>query len=328
MGYSGTRMHEFDLIAGLASRLDRDGPGVLVGHGDDAAVLDGGLVVAIDAIVEDVHFRRRLSSPQDIGWKAIAVNVSDLAAMGAAPTAAVMALARPADLTVADINACYDGMREAADRWGLSLVGGDTVRAPAWMLAVTALGRLDRAPVTRGGARAGDAVVVVGALGAAAAGLQGLEAGREVPPELAEAHRRPRALPAAGALLAAAGATAMIDVSDGLGADLRHLCEASGVGMRVDLAALPVADGVPALVTPGELWRVVCGGGEDFALAACVPSAAAEAAAAQAAAAEAGVAWAVIGEVVPAPARGPLVTAALPGGGRLALDRFGYDHGT
>jgi thiamine-monophosphate kinase len=300
---------------------------VLIGHGDDAAVIavgDRGVCVTVDMLVEGVHFRRDLSSWADIGWKAVAVNVSDLAAMGAIPFGAVVGLCRPAALAEVDVEACYTGMREACDRWALKLLGGDTVRGPVFVLSVTALGHIqpDRV-VTRAGGRPGDRLILVGALGAASAALCQVEAGQPPHPDLLAAHRRPVALPAAGRVLAAHGARAMIDVSDGLGADLGHLCAASKVGARLSAAALPVASGVADLAGRG-LWRVVCGGGEDFALVAALPPQAAETAARAASAAE-GVPAAVVGELIPL-SEGPAVLLELPGGGRIALDHMGYDH--
>ncbi|MGH8907408.1 MAG: thiamine-phosphate kinase [Egibacteraceae bacterium] len=315
-------MGEFGLIARIAPLLDTSGGDVVIGHGDDAAVIRvGGLqaVIAVDVVVEGVHFRRGLSSWDDVGWKAVAVNVSDLAAMGADPIAAVVGLCLPSDIAEGDVVALYQGLRAACDRWGLRLVGGDTVSGPALVVSVTVLGGVEPdAAVTRAGARLGDRLVVVGALGAASAALAQVNGGIEPDPALLAAHRRPVALPQAGRVLAAHGARAMIDVSDGLGADLGHVCEASGVGARVSAAALPVAPG--ALKVGG--WELVCGGGEDFALVAALPPKRAEAAALRAGAAE-GVPAAVVGEIVE-PGAGAVLE--LPDGGMLALDRMGYDH--
>ncbi|MGH8932589.1 MAG: thiamine-phosphate kinase [Egibacteraceae bacterium] len=316
-------MGEFDLIARIAPLLDGAGGDVVIGHGDDAAVVRVGgseVVVAVDVIVEGVHFRRDLSSWEDVGWKAVAVNVSDLAAMGAIPTAAVIGLCRPAGFREDDVEALYRGLRAACDRWALRLVGGDTVSGPALVVSVTAFGRVDGdGAVTRAGALPGDRLVVVGALGAAAAALAQLARGTTPDPGHLAAHRRPRALPEAGRRLAQHGARAMIDVSDGLGADLGHLCAASGVAATVTASTLPVAPG--ALEVGG--WRLVCGGGEDFALVAALPPERAEEAARAAAHAE-GVPAAVVGEI-----HEPQATAVvldLPGGGTLDLDRMGYDH--
>jgi thiamine-monophosphate kinase len=323
---------EFGLIAELAPFLSADdADGIAVGHGDDAAVLDLGerwVCLAVDVLVEDVHFRRDLSSPADVGWKAVAVNCSDIAAMGARPTAAVIGLCRPPHVPAEEITAIYAGMAEACAVWGLRLVGGDTVAAEALALSVTILGEVaPGAAVRRSGARPGDALVVVGGLGAAAAALAQVAAGNDPTPELLSAHRRPRALVAAGSALAAHGATAMIDVSDGLGADLGHLCEASGVAAVVRWDDLPVAEGVRAVAAHlgADPVALACGGGEDFALLAAVPADRAEAAARAAADAE-GVPAAVVG-TLHHPAEGlPSVRLVLPDGSSRDLGGLGYDH--
>lgn len=317
---------EFDLIARLAPLLDGAGDGVAVGHGDDAAVVtatEHGIVVTVDVLVDGVHFRRDLSTFVDIGWKAVAVSTSDLAAMGALPRAAVAALCWPAGLSDADAVSLYSGMRAACDRWGLRLVGGDTVRSAQLTVAVTALGELDpAAAVPRGGARPGDRIVVVGALGAAAAALAQVGAGVEPDTDLLAAHRRPVALVTAGRILRDRGATALIDVSDGLGADLGHVCAASGVRAVVRWGDLPVAPGAiaAARAAGADPVDVVAGGGEDFALLATLPAGTARAAAVAAADAE-GVPAAVVGEIV----KGSGVGLARDGG-EHDIAALGYDH--
>lgn len=327
---------EFALISRLAPFLAPDGEGLPVGHGDDAAVLDldGRLVcVAVDVVVEGVHFRREVSTPSDVGWKAVAVNCSDLAAMGAEPTAAVVGLCRPVAVPAAEIEALYTGMQEACLRWGLRLVGGDTVSADALALSVTVLGDVPGGrPVRRDGARPGDALVVVGSLGAAAGGLALTAAaeGQRDPSadELAllRAHHRPVALVAAGVALAAGGARAMIDVSDGLGADLGHLCAASGVRARVRSGALPLAPGLRAVASRlgVDLLDLTVGGGEDFALLAAVPAEVAEELAARAGQAD-GVPARVVGEIVEA-GDGPAAVLVLPDGSERDISAMGYDH--
>ncbi len=322
---------EFDLIAQLAPFLAGTHGDVAVGHGDDAAVLDldGRLVVvAVDVVVEGVHFTRGVSTAGDVGWKAVAVNVSDLAAMGARPDAAVVGLCRPGDVDVAEVERLYAGMSEACTRWGLRLVGGDTVRADALALSVTVFGRLAaKRPVTRSGARPGDALVVVGSLGGPAAAVAGLAAGVTVDPRHLAAHRRPRALVEAGCVLAQGGASAMIDVSDGLGADLGHICAASGVRARVRADALPLDEGLrdAAAALGADPLDLACGGGEDFALLATVPEQDAPRLAAAAGAAE-GVAAAVIGEVVAAVADEPVAELLHADGTTADLSALGYDH--
>jgi thiamine-monophosphate kinase len=274
---------EFELLAALRDHLDHDGPGLPRGVDDDAAVIDheGPVVAAVDTLVEGVHFDRRFSTLADVGFKAVAVNVSDLAAMGALPTAALVSLQRPSAMTVAEVRELYDGLREGADRWGCRLVGGDTVTSPVLAVSVTVLGALVDARVVlrRDGAAPGDLVAVIGGLGSAAAGLEALRHGEEdllrAHPELARAHRRPLALTAAVAPMVVAGVSAAIDVSDGLGRDLGHVARQSGVGIRLDPERLPGSEGVLAVagrlgIDPEEL---IVGGGEDQALAVTLPPA-------------------------------------------------------
>jgi thiamine-monophosphate kinase len=256
---------------------------VEVGVGDDAAVLrptpGRRLVVTTDVLVEGRHFTAALSDPADWGWKAVAVNVSDLAAMGAVARWLVLALTVPDAAEVATLEQVYAGIDEACRAFGVALAGGDTSGGPALSLAVTALGEADRV-VTRSGARPGDRLVVTGPLGAAAAGLALLQRGdrpaRELLgrfPGLAAAHRRPTPDLAMGPRLASAGATAMVDVSDGLAGDALHLAEASGVGVELRDAALPLAPGVAeaAALLGRDPVAFALGGGEDFVLAAALP---------------------------------------------------------
>lgn len=272
---------EFELLAALEPLLDSDGPGVRRGVGDDAAVLeaDGSVVAAVDTLIDGVHIDRRWSTPADIGFKALSVNVSDLVAMGALPHAALVSLQLPSMGSGDLVEGIYRGLREAADRWGCRIVGGDTVLSPTLAVSVTALGRLhdEEVVLRRDGATVGELVVVIGGLGLAAAGLELLRHDeRELlaaHPELAAAHRRPLALPEAVAPLVMAGAGAAIDVSDGLGRDLGHLATRSGVGIDLAGDRLPLARGVVAAAERLDLdpLELVIGGGEDQALAVTVP---------------------------------------------------------
>lgn len=316
---------EFALIDALVARLPATHGSVVLGHGDDAAVLDldGQAVFAIDAVVDGVHVDPAISGAADVGWKALAVNVSDLAAMGATPRAAVVALAVPPTVGTDELLALYDGLAAAAARYRVDVVGGDTVQAPVRSVTVAVLGQV--APgraVRRAGARPGQAIVCVGALGAAAVGLALARAGQatEDCPLLA-AHRRPQALVAAGAVLAEAGASAMIDVSDGLAADLSHLCDASGVGAVLEAAALPAAPGLAEAAgrIGGDPLAAITSGGEDYALLATLPAAAAAAVCAAAGEAD-GVPAAVIGEVTAASG------VWLTGDGERRALSGGYDH--
>ena len=246
-------------------------PWVLVGPGDDAAVIQperGALdVLTTDALVEGVHFDRRFVPPDAIGHRALAVNLSDLAAMGAAPRAALLSFVLPDDLEVDVVDGIVDGLIALASRHRVALVGGNITRSPRLgsehvpgplMIDVTAIGSVKtRRVLTRSGARAGDEVFVTGTIGGAAAGLRGLQdsigagagAGLKTRPytaECAEKYLRPEPRVRAGVLLGRnRAATACIDLSDGLADGLRQLGAASGVGITVDEALIPMVDGVP-----------------------------------------------------------------------------------
>ena len=252
---------EFGLIRRVVERLGTS-PYVLLGPGDDAAVVaapDGRVVATTDVLVEGVHFRREWATAYDIGRKAAAVNLADVAAMGARGTALLVGLAAPADLPVDWALGLTDGLRDEAAVVGAAVVGGDVVRSDVLVVSVTALGDLEgRDPVTRAGARAGDVVVLAGELGRAAAGLDLLEAGT-LTGELVDAHRRPAPPYAAGPALALAGATSMCDVSDGLLSDVRHITRASAV--RIDLD-----DADEGFLTGGEDHALVATIGPDVPL--------------------------------------------------------------
>ena len=252
---------EFGLIAAVSAVLWPDqqgtGTGALVGIGDDAAVLaapDGRVVASTDFLLEGRHFRRDTSSAADVGVKAAARSLIDVAAMGAVPTGLLVALAAPGDLPVSWALGLARGLAQECARAGASVVGGDTARASSVLLAVTGLGDLGgRAPVLRSGAAPGDLVAVAGPLGRAAAGLALLSAGMTVPPAdatawaapLIAAQRRPQPPYDAGPEAADLGATAMIDISDGLLADLGHVAAASGV--LIDVASARLSPGAALL---------------------------------------------------------------------------------
>ncbi|SNS38692.1 thiamine-phosphate kinase [Actinomadura meyerae] len=262
---------EFGLIDRLTRRLPQ-GPAVRLGPGDDAAVVaapDGRVVATTDLLAEGRHFRRDWSGPYDIGRKAAAQNLADVVAMGARPTALLVGFAAPPDTGADWAEALYDGLADECRAAGASVAGGDVVSAPRITLAITALGDLGgAAPLTRSGARPGDAVAVRGGLGLAAAGLALLTEGRDGPAELIAAHRRPRPPYEAGAEARAHGATALLDVSDGLVQDLGHIAAASGVRIEIDSAAVPV----PEILGPDGLRHALTGG-EDHAFAATFPGA-------------------------------------------------------
>jgi thiamine-monophosphate kinase len=276
-------------------------PSAVVGVGDDAAVLavpDGRVVASTDLLVEGRHFRRDWSGPQDIGAKAAAQNLADIAAMGAMPTALLFGLAIPGDTTVAWVLDVTRGMAAECGRAGAAIAGGDITSADAVMFGITALGHLaGRQPVTRAGARAGDVLAISSPVGRSAAGLALLQArgggiadGTASRAALEAAHRRPQPDYDEGPRAAAAGATAMIDVSDGLVADLGHIAAASGVALHVLTERLPgVSDLTAAAAVLGadsRDWALA--GGEDHALAATFPSAQ-----------DVPATWTVIGRAVP-----------------------------
>jgi thiamine-monophosphate kinase len=283
-----TRATERRLIE-IVRRASPRGAGVRVGIGDDCAVLEpvGGrlLLATTDLLVEDVHFRRRYATPADLGWKSLAVNLSDVASMGGRPRWALVALACPEGVTVEEAEAFYAGLLELARAHDVAVVGGDTSASPrGWIVNVTLLGEAASGAVLRSTAKPADVLAVTGALGRAAAGLALLERGTapaDVAPtaldEVKAAHLRPTPRVREGQWLAAAGGvTAMIDLSDGLATDLGHICEESRVGSRVELERLPMDAGArrvaEALGTDPLAWAT--GGGEDYELlVTCTPGA-------------------------------------------------------
>jgi thiamine-monophosphate kinase len=249
---------EFGLLAELERRR------LAVGIEHDAAQLEGGLVVTQDTLVEDVHFRLEWTSWRDLGYKAAAVNLSDLAASGAVPTALLVSLGVSPETDVERVLELYEGLNEA----GVSVVGGDTTRAERLYVTVTALGRSQRVP-GRAGARPGDVLVVTGPLGASAAGFLCLQAGIASP--LVDAHRRPPLRLDEGRALARS-AHALIDLSDGLAADAAHVAARSGCRCVIELERVPVADGVPAIAVRlgRDPYELACAFGEDYELLAAV----------------------------------------------------------
>ena len=295
---TGNGPGEFDLIARLVEVVEEArscgsgepgsatrGARVLVGSGDDAAVTapPGVTATSVDAFVEGVHFRRDTASLESIGRKAMAAALSDLAAMGAAPGEAYVQLGCPPDLSDEESLELAAGLGRAAADAGIAVIGGDVTRAPILLVALTVVGHAGAAGdlVSRSGAEPGDVVAVTGELGGAAAGLlllQRRDLARNLTGALAEGLRGRQLEPsprlAAGQALAAGGATAMIDLSDGLGGDARHVASSSGVGLAIDLERLPVQAGVDEVAAGAgvDKWDLVTAGGEDYELLATLPS--------------------------------------------------------
>jgi thiamine-monophosphate kinase len=280
---------EDELVDMMRKLLGGEAPGLLLGPGDDAALVDLGAhlgILTADMMVEGVHFRRGGISPHDLGYKSLAVNVSDVAAMGGSPRFALVSLGIPRDVDPSWVVQLYGGLRDCAAEHAMAVVGGDTSLSDAIVVSVAVTGEVAKGgAVTRGGARPGDRIVVTGALGAAAGGLRLTEApahgvaqavattwGRA----LLLALSRPAARVGEGQTLAQAGATAMIDVSDGLLRDFSRLCTASGVGGLIVLDDVPVAQGLSdlAAVLPVNPRELALAGGEDYELLATLPPAA------------------------------------------------------
>jgi thiamine-monophosphate kinase len=255
-----SELGEFGLLAELERR------GLAHGIGDDAAVFHEGIVVTQDTLVEGVHFRLEWTSWRDLGYKAAAVNLSDLAAMGASPAGLLVALNLPRETRVADVLELYQGLNEP----GVAIVGGDTNAADVVGISVTAVGESARVP-GRAGARPGDALVVTGPLGGAAAGLYALEHGREGFDDLVVRHRRPPFRLDAAAVLAPR-AHALIDLSDGIASDAARIAERSGCRLVIDVDRLPLAPRL-ADVADEPFWT----SGEDYELLAALVLADAEA---------------------------------------------------
>jgi thiamine-monophosphate kinase len=265
-------MNEFEIIRRISGTLPPAPPEVLVPIGDDCAVLRLGdriWVAASDMLVAGHHFKD-WAAPEDVGYKAVAVNVSDVAAMGGTPRFVLASGGAP------DPGAtlrCMRGILEACGHFGVYPLGGDTTRAGALTVDVAILGELDAPAVLRSGASPGDLLAVTGELGASAAGLLALENGATGPERLVDKHLRPTPRVEAGRAAARFEVGAMIDLSDGLASDARHVCERSGVGCRVDLDLLPVAEDTREFVESLGRDPVVLAatGGEDYELLISAP---------------------------------------------------------
>lgn len=308
--------------------------GLVLPLGDDAAVLDvpadRQVVVTTDGLIEGIHFRRDWSDPYSIGWKSAAVNLSDIAAMGADPTFAFVSLALPRDETVEWLERLYDGFCDCLNRYGARLAGGDTNSSAAsgLVISVTQLGTVPRGQaLTRAGAKVGDVLLVTGTLGDSAAGLGllmqcGGGQAEKVNKDVVQAHRRPQPrVVAARAVRETGYVHAAMDISDGLAGDLPKLCAASGVGARIDAAALPLSEALKsaAIELDQSPWDLALDGGECCELLLAVPPDKVEAV--RAAVAATGTLLTSVGEVVRAGFR-----IIGPDGADFPTERRGWDH--
>lgn len=292
---------EFGMIAAFQEIFEQ-GEQVLIGPGDDAAVLrirNGHAVVTTDLMVENRHFRRDWASAEDVGCRAAAQNLSDINAMGGTATSLTIGLAAPGDLPVQWALDFARGFAAECGKVGASVVGGDLTRSDTLVIAVTALGACTVAPVVRSGAEPGDVVALCGRQGWAAGGLAVLGRGFRSPRVLVEAYRRPDPPYAAGPVAAAAGATAMIDVSDGVVADAGHIARASGVAIDLLTDAFEVPEPLHAVGSAlgADPMQFILGGGDDHPLLACFPSKK-----------DVPDGWTIVGSVAPAADGAPAVT--------------------
>ncbi len=272
---------EFGFIERIREAVAKSkGTGVRLGIGDDCAVLElppgQVLLTSTDLLIEEIHFRPEWSDWRALGSKCVSVNVSDVAAMGGSPRHLYLGLAIPATMAMEDLDAFLEGFLEAAADYGAVLVGGDTCRSPGpLMISVTVEGAAPTEQVvSRNGARPGDAIYVSGTLGDSALALKRLQSGQPMTDELADRHHRPQARVALGRALAGARLpSAMIDVSDGVSADLGHILEASVVGARLEQGQFPLSSGFSkALVQDPGLFELALCGGEDYELLFTVPA--------------------------------------------------------
>ena len=273
-----SELGEFGLIDLLAKMIAeaQDGqpgyPPFLVGIGDDAAAWQGKnrtQLATVDSLIENIHFSLDTTSWEELGWKSLAVNLSDIAAMGGTPEYALVSLGLPDNTEVDDVSSLYRGMIELGKRYGVSLTGGDTCSSPVVMITVTVFGTEQDALLLRSNARPGDAIAVTGYLGGAVAGLKmlsrGLSPSAEIAASLRESFNKPTPRLAEGQLLVGHGIRTAIDISDGFLVDLRHICEMSRVSARIDVDRLPVLPPVRQVFGDKALEMALTGG-EDYEL--------------------------------------------------------------
>jgi thiamine-monophosphate kinase len=321
---------EFGLIRRLTEGLPpASGGQLIVGPGDDAAVWRAGdayVIATTDTMVADVHFLPERVSWSDVGWKALAANISDIAAMGGTPTHALVTLCLPTETRIAALDELYEGLNECATAYGVTIAGGDVVASPVFTITVALLGEALRAEdgtallLRRDAARPGDAIAVTGRLGASGGGLRALREGPTSDPvhaALVRRHMRPRPRIDAGRAAATAGVRCGIDISDGLVQDLGHVCEASGVAAELRFESIPL-DTSLVDAFPADARTIAATAGEDYELLVIAPP---DAIARASALLEAPLA--IVGAIVEGVPDVRVLDAA---GVHVKLDSAGWDH--
>lgn len=324
---------EFALIERIAEIVEQADERVILTIGDDTAVvkkteLDYALLTT-DLMVEDVHFTMKSITPRQLGFKSIAVNISDIAAMGGLPRYAVVSLALPPETEVAYVEELYRGMAEVSRANDVRIVGGDVTRSEKLIINVALMGEVEEEKLSRrSDARPGDIIMVTGELGASAAGLRlvihpDIEAKVKNAAALKRAHFEPEPQVRAGRILSSLGVNAMEDISDGLASEIAHICEASDVGARINLSKVPIAAGVDSVValTGERAIDLALSGGEDYGLVFTLPARLQSAV--ESALADAGLKVTAVGEVL-ASTHGITVTDW--SGNESPMKQSGYTH--
>jgi len=318
---------EFGLIERISRKLTKRNPEVLVGIGDDAAVVETGksdfLVITTDTLIEKVHFDLKYTSFYGLGWKALAINISDCAAMGATPRHAVVTLGLPAKVNVKAVDDLYDGIRALARKVNVGIVGGDTISSPSHLVvSVTLTGEVKKKELLlRSGAKVGDSILVTGDLGGSAAGMKLLKKRKKSYRRLLDRHLMPFPRIAEAKVVSKSGmATSMIDDSDGLAKCLTDICNMSGVGARVWVGEIPISRETARVSrAPVDLALY---GGEDYELMFTVPKAKAEKLA-RMIKRKTGTAVSIVGEIV---ARKKQVRLLSVSGKEIKLRSAGWEH--
>ncbi|NQT71604.1 MAG: thiamine-phosphate kinase [Chloroflexi bacterium] len=270
---------EFSLIEVIKQTVDESGAGIdskpdlIIGIGDDAAVWQSNSSTQIgttDTLVQDIHFDLNITSWHDLGWKALAVNISDIAAMGGIPSYAMISLGLPSDTEVEQVIELYKGMAQIASKLGMGIAGGDISESSLLTITATIIGNVEKDKILlRSGAIAGNLIAVTGYLGASASGLKLLQGqvklGSEISAILSESHLRPWPRVAEGQIMAECGVKSAIDISDGLIADLTHICQSSEVGAKVHVKDIPIHTAT-SIAFPKEATEFALTGGEDYEL--------------------------------------------------------------